>query len=365
VGVAIAVAVVGLVVVGHGRGRSASPVRHSARPTVGKQVLFPVLKYPPAAYASDGSVYVVVYSGSGETWVVPKPLPAGHVAVQAPISIGPDNLAGDVDHMLVAAGRLWVTATRGHTTDLLWTDARFGSWSVFSTRLSGPAAPRRDIGPLGANRSVGSMAVAGGWLWVANGTSLDRISLSNPRVTTRIVLGSLLMARGGYVAADPTGRVLLVSEDGYIQRRDPHSGAVIATAGPFDHGAITPQIGGIIDGGAWISDATGVGGRVARLDVNMLKPTPIPAALARASNTIQARVISGILWITHVGDGKRLNYCGDPATGRPRAPLSLPAGARLLTADSGSIYYSRSIHIPDQSAPRFDVVRAPIDPRCQ
>jgi hypothetical protein len=168
--------------------------------------------------------------------------------------------------------------------------------------------------------------------------------------------------------------VLLVSEGGeraHVQRRNPHTGALIASSGEFE-GVTSPHIGGIIDGGAWISESGGNGGYAQRLAIDTLKPTSIatyqPATLGPlaifGSNAIAAWVIDGIVWVTKppggVG-GPRRDYCADPVTGRERASVGLPRYGSLLTADPGSIYY-----VPDANLPKNqELVRAPIDPRCR
>lgn len=66
-------------------------------------------------------------------------------------------------------------------------------------------------------------------------------------------------ARGIDVAADAAGRVLIDSEGqqlAHVQRRDPATGRLIAQS-PIYQGVSKPYIGGIFDGGVWISEAGG------------------------------------------------------------------------------------------------------------
>lgn len=131
-----------------------------------------------------------------------------------------------------------------------------------------------------------------------------------------------------------------------------------------------PYIGGIFDGGVWISESGGMMGYVQRLALDTLKPTsfagaqPHPGITAPPSifgtNGISARVLDGILWVTQLAGGPHHNYCGDPLTGRSQAPLAIGQQALLLAVDAGSVYY-----VPDPSRPRAqELARAAIDSRC-
>lgn len=86
------------------------------------------------------------------------------------------------------------------------------------------------------------MTLAGGWLWVGNENRLARVALPTGDITSQIAIpGATVVAP----ASDPAGRVLLVSEGGEvsrIQRRDPHTGRLIASSGAFT-GVEPPAIG--------------------------------------------------------------------------------------------------------------------------
>jgi hypothetical protein len=171
------------------------------------------------------------------------------------------------------------------------------------------------------------------------------------------------------VAANPTGTTLVISEGherAYIQRRDPRTGTLIATSAAFD-GVTKPHIGGIIDGGVWISEATGNQGYIQRLSARTFKPTTAndgePLRID-TSNGIHAQVFDRILWVTQIAGGPKRNYCGDPVTGRSRAPLPFPPATiqtALLAISTTSIFY-----LPAYSSrtPK-ELLRAPIDPRCR
>ena len=111
-------------------------------------------------------------------------------------------------------------------------------------------------------------------------------------------------------------------------------------------------------------------GSVQRLALSTLKPTrfagaqPDPGVTAPplifGTNGISARVLDNILWVSQFVGGPERNYCGDPISGRSRAPLPLAKYGLFLTADAGNIYY-----VPDANLPKGEeLARAPIDPRC-
>ena len=281
-----------------------------------------------------------------------------------------DPVTGDVrvvrrlgsvfDQAVLADGVLWVTSTRGLTSWLWRLDA--GSLAVRSRELLPGSGPNEGI--------VGTMALAGGWLWVGNADRLDRVSPATGEVTAAVPVRG---AQGIDVAADAAGRVLIVSEGherARVQRRDRGTGALI-TQSPVFEGMTKPYIGGISAGGVWISEAGGMMGAVERLSLVTLRPTGFPGAQPHpgesgppridGTNGIAARLIAGVLWVTQPFGGARSNYCGDPVSGQRRATLGLPAQASLLTVDPTSIYY-----ITGASSPvRAELVRGPINPRCR
>lgn len=74
------------------------------------------------------------------------------------------------------------------------------------------------------------------------------------------------------------GTILLDGEaedgGGAVQRRDPLTGRLLATS-PQLIGVVEPWIGGVIDSGVWISEASGHMGYAERLDLTTLKPEPL------------------------------------------------------------------------------------------
>jgi Protein of unknown function (DUF4232) len=305
----------------------------------------------PEAYAAGGSLYVaheVTPPADAHTAVISELMRVSPISGRI---LAIRRLGSMFDQALFVDGELWVTSTPlAVSGSVTWL------WRLDPTSL---AARSRTIlpGP-GRNTTEGSMAVAGGQLWVATKT-LSAVSLSSgqARQTTGVIYPG-----GMQIAADPAGRTLLASVGSEhptrIERLDPNTGATLAESGSF-WSVTKPLIGGISNGGAWVSDATGMAGSFFRLDVNTLKITHTQGpAVMIATNGIRAQVIDGILWVTQPAGGSPRNYCGDPVTGSRRAPLPLSGDSLFLTADTTSFYYE-----PLETSPA-EIVRAPIDPRC-
>jgi hypothetical protein len=258
------------------------------------------------------------------------------------------SLGSAFDQALLAEGSLWVTTT-GRQGTLLW---RLDPHTLgVRSRILLPSIRHGGL--------AGSLVVAAGQLWVGTGT-LDRVSLTSVRVD-RVVK---LPYRGTVqLAADPTGRVLLAAlgyeHPTYIARLNPRTGALQARiTAPWS--VTQPSIKGVVDGGAWIYNSSGMAGGSWRIAVNTLRPTrtqalPIPAQQS------SAQLINGILWVTEPFGANTLTYCADPVTGRVRARLPLLVGnSKFLTANATSIYY---LDEPLQSS-SATLERAPLDRRC-
>jgi hypothetical protein len=174
------------------------------------------------------------------------------------------------------------------------------------------------------------------------------------------------------VTSNAQGTVLIDSEgheSARVQRRDPHTGGLLAQS-PVYLGVTKPYLGGVFRGGVWISQAGGMMGFVRRLSVTTLKPTAFAGAQANpgmtappemfGTNAVQARLIDSILWLTQPYGGTSSNYCGSPLTGRPAASLKLGNSYSLLAAGGGYIYYVPSV--ARQTGQQLD--RVSISPRC-
>jgi hypothetical protein len=309
----------------------------------------------PAAYAADGKLYVAQRVMPPVNWMSSELMRVDRVSGKV---YAVRRLDSTFDQALLARGVLWVTTSRGRAAWLWRLDPR--SLTVLSREVlpgSGPFSP------------AGRMTLAGGWLWVGNENRLARVALTTGKVTSRIrVPGATVVTP----ASDRAGHVLLVSEGGEvsrIQRRNTHTGRLIASSNTFT-GVEPPAIGGIVDGGVWISQSGGMMGHVERLALDTLKPTRFAGAQRHpgvggppsilGTNGIGAQVIDGVLWVSQFVGGPQRNYCGDPISGRSRAPVPLAKDGLFLTADAGSVYY-----VPDANEPkREELARVPISQRC-
>lgn len=349
--VAVVAVVVAVVVTGHARVH-----RSPAHPRIGASgsaILVRGLS-SPQAYSTGTSLYLKTHVSRPGVFANDKlmrvdPL-TGRILASRP-------LRRLFDQALLASGTLWVTTSTTANATTLWglDPATLGVRSE---------APLTGAGVAGA--PAGSMAVAGGWLWVSSENALERVSLQTGRVT-RVVQ---VPAGGVGVASDAGGRVLLVSvgqDVANLEQRDPDTGALVETSRAF-HGAFHPFIGGVVGHYAWLSQSGGNMGIVERIDLRRLAATGDPKGLGIwrptllwGTNRISARLIDGMLWVSQPAGGTLRNYCADPLTGRPRAPVRFGANAVLLAADARFIYYEPNGQTPYSA----QIERAPIDPRCR
>lgn len=236
----------------------------------------------PSSSSSSGRVVLVrglenaqAYAAGGRLWVAQQVSRPGAEVLSMLMSVSPVSgraqarrwLGSAFDQALLSHGVLWVTSTRGDISWLWRLDPN--SLAVRSERALPGSGP--------ADGAVATMALSGGWLWVGNVRELDRVSLSNGLVSTAVPVRD---ARGIDVAADAAGHVLIVSEGhgrARVQRRDPHTGRLIAQS-PIYQGVTKPYIGGVFGGGVWISAAGGMTGSIQRLALRTLRPTPFAGA---------------------------------------------------------------------------------------
>jgi hypothetical protein len=264
------------------------------------------------------------------------------------------DLGAEVVDVLAAGGWLWATVASPAGANTL-------------LRLNPATLAVTGRQALGAQRTgAGYLAVAGGGLWAASGDELLRLSLPGGHVTARVALRG---ASNSMVAANATGTILLDGEadwgSGAVQRRDPHTGKLLAEIPMV--GVIAPFIGGVIDSGVWISEATGMMGYAERLNLTTLKPEPLALpgpdyeggkAHIEGTNGIGATVADGLAWITQPAGGSEINYCADPRNGRRLAaiPLPNPVADTVLEIGTRYIYYVSSSQYLD---------RVPIPARCR
>lgn len=214
-------------------------------------------------------------------------------------------------------------------THLRFTVQRSWSWR----RRRQVAASRGFAGYVG-----GSIAVAGGGLWVTGGNRLLRLSLPGGQVVISIPLPG---AASSDVASNATGTVLVVGEAtdlgvGSIERRDPVTGALIATSPPVI-GVAAPRVGGVVDGQVWVSEGTGMMGYVRRYDLTPLAPAGRACSQGRSSsscvggtNAIRASVADGLVWITQAAGGPTRQVCLDPTTRRVLSSLPLAGNDAIV-----------------------------------
>jgi hypothetical protein len=195
--------------------------------------------------------------------------------------------AGDLGPPLAAGGWLWITVSTTANERLL----RMNPVSLAVTAdvtISGRSY--QGFTGLGNN-----LAAAGGALWATSGGRLLRVSPRTGRVTAVV---SLPGANTSGAGASADGGILIVSEArdgvGAVQRRDPVTGALIASHPML--GVVAPWIGGVVDSGAWVAEPTGMMGYIERFGVTAMAPDP--ATQAEGTNGITVRVADGLVWVS-------------------------------------------------------------------
>jgi hypothetical protein len=255
------------------------------------------------------------------------------------------RLGGAFGQAMPAAGWLWVRTTAASgAVAILRLDPRTLALTG-EVALPGPPPP--------SGQAQDTLAVAGGGLWVASGGELVRLSLPGGTVAATVGLPG---ASWSTVTADSAGTVLAVGEAndggaGAVQLRDPRTGALLRTSAPMA-GVVAPAVGGVINSGVWVSEATGMMGYVERLTVPGLRAERLAAPRAdfagndhtriEGTNAIAVRVANGSVWITDRLSGTDRHYCGDPASGAIRTPIPLPHPDQdfVLAIGPRHIYYA-------------------------
>jgi hypothetical protein len=233
---------------------------------------------------------------------------------------------------LYAAGWLWMTDAPVSVGDLLLLRLDPRTLMVTGELNAG-------VHSLSSTGTGGHVAFAGGSIWVDGGGQLVRVS---PRTVTAELTIPQPGADSADLAASPGGGTLIVTEadsgDGVIQRRDPVTGALLASHPML--GVVAPLIGGVSSAGAWVREPTGMLGYVERFATRSM--TPQKETRVEGSNGISADVWDGVLWVRNQAAGPAQNYCADPATGHRLATLPLPDMARdyVLTVHARTLYYS-------------------------
>jgi hypothetical protein len=183
----------------------------------------------------------------------------------------------------------------------------------------------------------GSLALAGGGLWVTGQDRLLRLSLPEGNVIASVALPG---ADRSDVASNAAGTILFVGEAdegrGALERRDPETGTLLASYSPMI-GVTAPAVAEVVGQGVWVSEATGMMGYVQRFDAATL--TPEPGTGTEGSNGISASVADGLLWVSQIDGGPTTNFCGNPSDGVALSPLNLPPSAGLQAIGPHDIYY--------------------------
>lgn len=326
-----------------GAGCAAQPAAPRGKPTAPAQSVATVAVPTPAA---DGSVFgrvflnpdLAVADGSLYlTWDLSSPtrLPARMALARASTSTGRilaenDFGPGDVSVPVYAAGSLWVTDSAAAGELLLRLDPRTlmvtGEVEVAAGNAGGGAGDH--------------IAFAGNSIWVDGAGRLVQVAPQSVQAERIITLPG---ADSSAIAASPDGRTLLVSEAdsgaGTIQRRDPRTGALLASSRTM-LGVFAPLIGGVTGGAAWIAEPTGMMGYVERYRTAAM--TPDGATLVEGTNGIRVGVWDGRLWVHGPDGGTHTNYCADPGTGHRLATLIMPYSSQpvLLAVGEKDFYYS-------------------------
>ena len=258
--------------------------------------------------------------------------------------------AGNIGTPLAAGGWLWVTISTATGERLLRVNpadlAVTGSISI-----GGSSYP-------GFTGLGGNLAVAGGALWVTSASRLLRVSLRTGKVIAVVRLPGAYSSEVG-----ASGAILVVSEAndsglGSVQRRDPVTGALIASH-PMS-GVTAPRIGGVIGPGVWVAEPTGMLGYIERFSAATMAPDP--ATDVRGSNGISVRIADGVAWVTEQVSSRH-DYCADPVTGRMLGRIRLPdPGQDYVSAiASRDVYYTE----PTPGGAGFYVRRLGVPASCR
>ena len=154
------------------------------------------------------------------------------------------------------------------------------------------------------------LAAAGGALWVTSGGRLLRVSPRTAKVTAVIPLPGVFSS-----GVDASAAILIVSEAdggglGSVQRRDPVTGALIAS---HPMGGVTAPGIGVIGSGVWVAEPTGMLGYIERFSTATMAPDPATELAAATGST----------------SGSPTGWPGSPSRSIPAtttAPTRSPAG---------------------------------------
>jgi hypothetical protein len=177
---------------------------------------------------------------------------------------------------------------------------------------------------------AGQVTSAGGYLWVAGWTHLDRVDPSSGQLTQ--IAPTQADNRYAGVAANAGGTMLfagikklpeITTNLGSLTSLNPTTGAVITTR---SRPGITDGIAGVVDGEIWVGDHEGgTGGQVDQVNATSFAVN----SPFMADNDISVVVSDGVPWISAAnldgrsGQSGALFECADPTTGTVRGQISL------------------------------------------
>jgi hypothetical protein len=328
----------------------ASGTRPEAVATRQRSVAAPVQPAPANVYHQSVLNPSMTVTSAG-TYVALQLSPPGSSAVRDELVridvttgqvLASRRISGFVVQVLPAGGYLWVVTSSATNRATLLKLNRRTLW---------PAAGWHQM-PLSAQSTEGyTLAVAGGWLWVADGDRLLRLSLPAGSPTLSVPLPG---AGSSDVSADPSGTFLLDGEagpdggPGAIQRRDPDTGALLASH-PFPPAVAAPMVAGPVDGRVWVTEPTGMMGYIEAFSSYDLAvfgggchEGEITSTCIPGDNSVMARIFDGLLWVTDPAGGSMRNYCADPGSGNVLAPIRLPRPAQdaVLAIGGGDVFYA-------------------------
>ena len=180
----------------------------------------------------------------------------------------------------------------------------------------------------------GTIAAAGGLVWVVGTDVLDGIIPSTAAIVRRIPTPSPpgAVGAGGYgidIAAPPDGSALWSAESlgggGYdaVQVRNPNTGAVInsSTNSVLSVGS-TPIAAA--DRYAWLAFRRGMSGSYVQVHNGPDLPATVPSNPVGGTNATFVSLAANVLWVYDLENHR--TACADPTTGYVRQAANLPIG---------------------------------------
>jgi len=320
------------------------PVATPQTPTASSLVRAPLQNIYSRALRNPA--VTVTPSGTYVAWQLSPPAsPSAHyelarIDVSSGRILASRQISAVVGQVDLASGALWVVTANSHGRGML---LKLNPHSLEAASRWHP------VSLTVPNLRGNALALAGGWLWIADGDHLLRLSLPAGSVTKSVPMRGV---DSSDVSADSSGTTLIDGESdaggqGALQRRDPATGALLASH-PLS-GVAAPLVTGPIDGLVWVAEPTGMQGYVEAFrssDLAVSGSGCHEGAVGRTcipgDNGIIARVADGLVWVTQQNGGNARNYCAAAGTGEVLAPIRLrrPAQDEVLAIGAGRIFYA-------------------------